>query len=368
MNKVFVNGAIAKKDDFLYFSARYFNALLRTNINTNNTEYIRRFDKESGCEKLHSKAFTYGNYIWFIPHFGELIACFNTLNNEIEYFEIGEPFCYDGVMGDHILRDAKGREYPPKFVNAGYIDENRLFLVPADIQRMIIIDLEHREVIQREIDNNPREELLGVGACCGTKIWMAPYFGKDIYIVDYNSGESLRISKPKELGAFYGLSAWKNTIVISDNINRIFYYDANTYQMSEKKLNVDVLTNGKGVRDIKIIGDEVFLLPLDSELIIKYGIRSEKVEICSSRKNIEIGTLQLVSTDSVSLFFASYTYGFWGYVNENGMININSIEVDKDTYIQIIKDNYTKMELRKRMKNAITLEEEIPLSLYLECI
>ena len=98
-----------------FFSALEINALLRMDLLSGKAECVCRFEKEKGSRSLHGKAFCYGKQIWFIPLFGEFIACYHTDRKEMEYFEV--PKRRTGTLGRdtfwlHTTREMLNRFFP----------------------------------------------------------------------------------------------------------------------------------------------------------------------------------------------------------------------------------------------------------------
>lgn len=368
MSNIFASGAAAMKDNYIYFSARDYNALLRVDINTNKLDYLGQFSVEKCPERIHSKAYTYNENIWFIPLFGENIACLNTVTNAIEYFEIADSFFYEGVMANNILKDSKGNIFTPKFLDAGFIDEHNLFLVPADLHDLVIIDLFNCKVTNIPLEINLYDELFGVGICYGNEIWLIPYWGEEILIVDYKTQKTHRLSKPKGLGRFFGGTAVKDTIIFTDRMDELICYSANTYKMSKKSLNIGMQLNKYGVRDMTVINDNLFLFPLDSGVVVHHNMKSGETKTCIFSNDINLGTLQLISTNNDAIFFISYTYGFWGEINSKGETRINYFDISKKDMVSLLTDNFTRKGKEEKLSLGIFSEELIPVEVFLKFI
>ena len=120
-----LSAAVAVKDEEVYFSALYYNALLKMNIRTGITEFLCSFEKEKKIESIHVKAFCYESLIWFIPQYGEYIACYNIDGNSIEYFDVPGEIHYCPEMEEYYLSN-HGERIVPKYFDAGRIDEENV--------------------------------------------------------------------------------------------------------------------------------------------------------------------------------------------------------------------------------------------------
>lgn len=357
----------------VFFSALDFNALLKMNLLSGKTEYICKFEKEKGSQRLHVKAFGYQNRIWFIPLFGKLLACFNVDRNEMEYFEI--PKRVEGRLGkDEFWLHTSEGSLRPQFFDAGKINEKKIYLIPATSDTVVILNMETNSIQSFFGVVDVDKELIGCGTVCGDKLWMAPYIGKYLISLDMKSGEIERIEYGYELGQYFGICSFENRLWFSpQKKNQILIYDINQgkfkqidYSNTDEQYNLQ--RAGCSYRDIVLFNKSIYLLSGDSERIINLDKEGNYICNLDSTKEHNFGVLIRMEEQEGKLFIFSYSYGYVMSIDHKNKLKIyGRAKIEEDKFETICNDNNILVDFCNQFLDGIP-EENLGLSNYIKAI
>lgn len=263
----------------VYFSSFRFNGLFEMDLATQKVRYAVRFHEEKEQWAIYYRyAFLYENEAWFIPMQGAYIVVVNLDSFEVHYIEPpGEKKQYEGRAADY------------KYFQSGMIGDKYIYLIPTDMDTLLIIDMETKEVhpirvslqnkrrnfgaydngklfIKNEgenriliIDLNTKDtkeiywDCSGIVSqeitCADRKLWMCP--GRESFI-QYMDLETEKI-ECISLGEFYEPSCIYQSIETIDNKilflpatgYKVLLYDTEQEQLSEVKLGEDILYDNK---------------------------------------------------------------------------------------------------------------------------
>lgn len=264
----------------LYASAVNINGLFELDLVSHKLKYIKSFIKEKACFAIHKMAFLYKNEAWFIPQNGKYITVINLDTLEMQF--IKPPF-------------GRINEKAVSMINAVYytgdiIEERYLYLIPTNIDTLLIIDLENKKLypfydisveddfflfgayvneniylwtrlknvlMKLNIRTNVREffqwkypvEAFGESINYNEKIWRCPFKEEYVLVMDLNAEEIEKIP----LNESYDLDCNYEQIQMFDNKmflvpwqgNKILELDINSKKIFQKYLQEDLLENGK---------------------------------------------------------------------------------------------------------------------------
>lgn len=359
-------------DDDVFFSALDFNALFKMNLLSGKTEYICKFEKEKGLSQLHIKAFRYGNQIWFIPLFGEYIISFNTDENKINYFDI--PKKVEGKMGiaDFWLHTRTGN-LRPKFFDAGKIDDERLYLVPATSDAVIILDMKKGSLKAYYGVIDVKQEFIGSSTLCGNKLWMAPYMGSQLIGVDIESGDVERVECPSELGSYFGICSFENKIWFSpQNEKWSLFYDIalkkfEYIRIENKELRDRIQVCEHKYRDAVLFRENIWFLPADSETIICMDPISEKSSRLYLPKDCDFGVLIGLEIYEDKLFILSYSRGYLMSIDNNKKLTVlKGASIDENEFYKILNGELLR-EFYYQFLNTVP-EDKLGLQNYIRIV
>jgi hypothetical protein len=121
------------ENDELWFSNIRFNALMKMNIKTGDTEMISVFPgRERESENLHCRVIKAGDRLFFIPYISNIVHV------------------WDLKKGAFLPNIEIGPEENAKYVAAAVDDENKLWIVPENLLKpIVIIDTGRCEIADR---------------------------------------------------------------------------------------------------------------------------------------------------------------------------------------------------------------------------
>ncbi len=321
--------AIAVKGEDVYFSALYYNALLRMNLRTGRTEYLCSFEKEKKIIGIHLKAFCHKSSVWFMPQYGEYIACYDIDKNKMEYFDFPGKI-YDRPCMEKYCLNVQGERIVPKYSDAGWIDKENIYLIPAGTETAVILNLETKKMSNISNIINSENEYFGCGTYYEEKIWMAPYEGNQLVSLDIHTGEISRIDCEQELGIFYGICGYKGKIWFSSRTEEgVLFLDIQKQKYGKMPCRgIDFKPGKETYRGIVNFNDTLWMMPYEAEKII-YLNAEEKCFIEYDR-NIEPGwgVMMIVNAEDDSMYAVSDTYNY--------LICLHKERADYDIYTPAI--------------------------------
>lgn len=328
----------AVMEDYVFFSALEINALLRMDLLSGKTECVCRFEKEKGSRSLHGKAFCYGKQIWFIPLFGEFIACYHTDRKEMEYFEV--PKRRTGTLGrDTFWLHTNEGDVKPVFSDAGRFDDHKLYLVPAVSDAVIILDMKTGSLTPFYDVIDVENELMGCGAICGDQLWMAPYIGNQLICLDMKTGEKERHKCTCELGCYFGICALEENLWFSlHDKGRILIY--NTLKKQFRRTDMADPENGSQIdpyryRDIFSFNGNIWMLPAESERIILVNPTDGRITGIYPPEKVNLGTMVGMEAHKNGVFF--YSYAGVMDIDHDGKITAYKVSIDENEFLKVCR-------------------------------
>ena len=369
MYRIVPSGA-AINGEYAYFSARDYNALLRTNLHTYNTEYLCKFERETCNERIHIKAFSHEDDVWFIPLYGEHIAKYNIKNNNLKYFklDIGRHSSAS-IKECSIFDDGNDEEYSPTFLYANLIDDERIFMVPAALNNLIVLNMNVEKMDKIEFEYNFENELFSLGISKGDKIWLLPYSGTEMVALDYKTGNCSRIKMPEGMQGYYGGAVLDNGFVISESNSRYYLYSEESNEF--ECINTGIKSEGKNgnkVREMIRYKDNIYFLPNCSEEIFILNTKSKCITQIENNYGFVLGMLQFVTVKDDKLICYSFTEGIFFVIEGNKIAECIKCAIDDNTLNKLLIEKYGSNVIEKVSINGVISEESMGLNNYLKLL
>lgn len=315
----------------IFASAVNINGLIQLDLVTREMKYIKRFLKEKACFAIHRMAFLHENEAWFIPQNGRYIAIINLDTLDIQYIE--PPF-------KQINKKAVSK------INAVYysgdvIDGRYLYLIPTNIDTLLLIDLETRELYPY-YDVPGKDEYFLTGTYAKESIQLWPWSGNTIVEINLRTGAKNRFNWKYAPETFSDAVCFKNKAWFcpsySDFILTIDLFTNETVEIPLNGYFEPECTYGQVQRH----RESLFFLPHQGNKILKYDTNKEEltekilpVDLLEDGKN---GFCKLFSNEHVLL--ASFEKNTLLICDEK-MHDFQTIpiEIDREILWQELKKN-----------------------------
>lgn len=364
MYSVNLSCAIAVKKGYMYFSARNYNALMRTELKTGKTEFLCNFEKELPMEGLHVKAVNFQNEIWFIPLYGKYITIYDIEKNTLDYLEVpgkelDADFCREYCIeyNDNII--------VPKFIDAGWIDKEFLYLVPMGIDTLSFLDLQRRTVQPIAYEMN-REELFGKGTVYQDELWIAPYKGNCFTNVNLNTYRIQKVNSGIDLGNYYGVCSYDGKLWFAPSgVKKFFSMDLVKKEFEE--IQLPDLYRGTYFRDCICFQDKIWLLPYDLECILQYCPQTESFAEVRSKSQFSFHNMIAISMEESYCYVLSYADNYVAKIGRN-IENIITSKITENQVWNILEKNYGNINSFIRNKASVIMEEEIGLGNFVKLL
>ncbi len=311
MYNINLSTAVAVKGDNAYFSALYHNALLRMNMQTEKTEYLCSFEKEKKIIGIHGKSFCYKELVWFIPQYGEYIACYDIDANKMEYIDVPGKIYGRPCMEKYCL-DNQGERILPKYSDAGWIDGENIYLVPAATDTALILNVKTKKISKTFHLTYHENEYFGCGTYYEGKIWMAPYEGHHLISLDICTNEIQRIDCEREQGIFYGICGYRERIWFSSLTDKgVMFWDIQEKKYGELPcMDMDFKYGKRTYRDIVKYSDTLWLFPWEAEKIIFLDNEKQLFVEYESKVKQGFGVMLEVDMCKDSMYAVSYSHNY----------------------------------------------------------
>lgn len=271
-----IEAAAVEYRGYIYFCQPQTNAFFRINVESEKTEFLCFLHTEKKDEGYRS-AFRYKNYAWYIPWQAEAILCVDLETFHMEYYDI--PYA---------KKNDKGlTTYPfAYFHSSGRINEEEIFLVPTGTDTAVIINMKERDIKAHKGIIDVENEVMWYGTCVGDNIWMAPYEGKRLIIMDYKTGEVKSLPWKYESMQYSGMLYWNNKIWFAPNkADNMLVYDLETKEYEKISMG-ECYNPDYTYLEIKYYDGKIWILSWWSNNILLYD--PEKKEWSSIAKDSEI--------------------------------------------------------------------------------
>lgn len=328
----------------LYISSIAGNDLFQYDWMTGKLSYFLSFDEEKDVEYLYRCAIIYKNKAWFIPQCAEKIAVVDLETRNVDYIKVNYKWIESRVSF--------------KFSTAGIFENHFLYLVPYDIDTLLIINMLTGEVIEHNGISSHEQ-----------KYCDAVYINEWLYLIPWTASSALKLYvKNGERKAFswqWGKQQYIRAILDKENeevwmvpasASQIAIYDLkgnswNTINYEGKLIehSCDYINSIYG----KIIDDNVIICPYDSDQIMLVGRRSKIIE------------KTIIKNKSATPFFMKIVDGKEFYAIVEGSNIIFKYNKGKNTFERKFAcvDNSSKFwncrdeKIEEKVKNNTTFNE-----------
>lgn len=176
-------GASLIYEEYLYFTARYYNGLFRMKIGSDDVELVMVFDEKKVDLILYSQMYLYNGKLWLIPWQAEKIAVVDMQTHETEY-----------IVPLYKQKHEIGKDYHEVLFYSGAVyHEKYLFLCPCAVDTILVINMETREITPYYGAVKPDEYFLFcIYDDAHDVVWMHPQIGCEMIMFCVNTGEIIR--------------------------------------------------------------------------------------------------------------------------------------------------------------------------------
>ncbi|GFI07882.1 MAG: hypothetical protein HFI21_05015 [Lachnospiraceae bacterium] len=285
----------------IFASAIYINGLFSIDLNTHILTYIKCFSKEIPQYAIHRAAFLYKNEAWFIPQHGRYIAIVNLETLEIDYLE--PPF-------QKINKSAITK------INAVYysgriIEEKYLYLVPTNIDALLVIDLEYKKMYPY-FDVTTENEFFLFGAYAKESVYLLSYSGNILKEVNLKTNTQKQYPWKYPFEAFAEITCYRDKLWFSPICSDfILCMDLDTKECEEIPMK-ELYDSGCMYEQLQVYKDTLFFIPFQGNRILKLETDtrhlSQKVLSQEMLENGSNGFTKLYSENN--MIFASFQKGF----------------------------------------------------------
>lgn len=263
----------------IYASAIHVNGLFQLDLYTHEVIRICKFTEEESCYAIHRKAFLYEHEAWFVPQNGKYIAVVNLDSFEIEYLN---------PIFNKINKCAVSRTNA-MYYSGEIIEDRYLYLVPANVDTLLLIDLKTKELYPYyNVQEGDEYFLYGI------------YIEGYVYLFPINKNRIIEINLRTDERKQY---TWKDSAFV---YKQVIYFNEKLWFSPFDSKNIlifDLVKKGlesiplgefynpKFTYDeIAVEEDNIFFIPFQADKILKYNInKGEFSEIYLERKLLENG-------------------------------------------------------------------------------
>lgn len=329
----------------IFASAVNINGLIQLDLVTREMKYIKRFLKEKACFAIHRMAFLHENEAWFIPQNGRYIAIINLDTLDIQYIE--PPF-------KRINKKAVSK------INAVYysgdiIDGRYLYLIPTNIDTLLLIDLETRELYPYYNVTEKNEYFLtGTYVKESIKLW--PWSGNTIVEINLRTGAKNRFDWKYAPETFSDAVRYKNKAWFcpsySDFILTIDLFTNETVEIPLNGYFEPECTYGQ----VQSYRESMFFLPHQGNKILNYDTNKEEL----AEKNLPDDLLEEGKNGFCKLF--SNEHVLLASFEKNALLICDETMHDFQTIPIEIDREILRQELKKDkdLKYGDLVNSEIP--------
>lgn len=304
----------------LYFSAMTHNGFYEMNLNTKKVTYLASFSKECMSYTLHRTAFVYGHYGWFVPQRGRYIVKVDLETLDMKYYDV------------FLEADVEKRNLA--FIAAIKIDENRICVIPREINDIVIIDMKNSSIEKLENVLDREKELAMDGLMDGNSLYVFFKYGSYYAKIDLSTGKR----EDFEMDVLvWSVLKHKNQIwVITGESKKMVCYDLE----KEKVVNEFILDKNTKYLGMVQVENKIMGLPFCAPSFLYVDTETKEIykEIPKQIKlpNYSNKTMQVDSGDGYY-----FSIGEVGVFAEycNGKMKYCNIEMDtKEFFEELAKD------------------------------
>lgn len=250
----------------IFASAVDINGLIQLDLTTREVKYIKIFSKEKACFAIHRMAFLHENEAWFVPQNGRYIAIVNLDTLDIQYIE--PPF-------KRINKNAVSK-INSVYYSGDIIDGRYLYLIPTNIDTLLLIDLETRELYPY-FDVPEKNEYFLTGTYVKGFIQLWPWSGNTIVEINLRTGAKNRFNWKYAPETFSNAVCYKNKVWFCPSYSDfILTIDLITKKALEISLN-GCFEPKCTYEQVQSYRESLFFLPHQGNKILKYNTNKEEL-------------------------------------------------------------------------------------------
>ena len=328
----------------IYASAREVNGLFQVDLVTKEISYKKIFLKEKTDWAIYRMAFLYKNEAWFIPGRGKYITVVNLDTLNIDYFEV--PFKW---INKEALAQNKS-----VYSSGGMIDQKFLYLIPANIDTLLVIDLERKKLYPYYDVANP-EEILQVGVCVKESIYMLSERKNNMIKINLRTKAMERYSCPWSCKAYAGIVHHDTELwCVSCYGDYIFSIDLDTQKIKEILLERDFYEKFM-YHELIIEEDELFLLPRADCKILKINMDTMETKVLyfetGLTRNRNVALRKLSSSNTIIMdCFANNSILVYDKIK--GVFQEFKLSIEKEILLKKMKEENISLNIERLRCNG----------------
>lgn len=336
---------IEYNNQIIFSEFNSINGLFSLNIKSQEVSFLKLFEKEQLSPKLHRAAFLYKNEAWFIPQKARYIANVNLKTFDITYYDT--PYHNKNINADDYCAYIKGH----------IVQERYLYLIPHDIDTVLIIDMESHKLYPFYDVINLETELMADGVIIEDKLLLFPWEGKFYTMVNLRTDKRNKKEWMFRDGSFWSVRHVDKKIWFSPIKEKyILCVDIET-----GKSNKLLLPNSENQYcDMMKVDDKLIFLPYQTAnfLIVNQRTFEMQVELIKEKEEIVLKTPNVISQINareksiLTMGLIGYLY-FWDKKRTVIPIEIDSSKFLKQVYDYLTKKGYFDELVKK--KDIVTL-------------
>ena len=256
----------------LYASAKEINGLFCLDLKTQELVFIKRFSMEKEVRGVYRNAFLYKNEAWFIPGRGQNIAIVNLDTLKIEYCEF--PF---RKKNRKVVSQMRGID-SSIYVSGGIIAHQFLYLIPLNVDALIIVDMKKKEFYPYYDAVEPDGHLLS-GTYAKGNIYILPRKGNNLIEINLKTKKKRIYILPKlnMLDQYAGIAYYNNRLwIVHQEGAFILRIDLNARNPQIIEFQ-DIYRKGYAYHNVFVVGNKLFLLPYLSDRILKINMDNGQI-------------------------------------------------------------------------------------------
>lgn len=321
----------------LYIASAQNNELYEYDCKTECLHYITCFEKEKDIPYLYRTCVVYKEKAWFIPQLAENIAVVDLNTFEIEYIPLKYKWIEDSVS--------------LKCTAAGIYQSHYLYVIPCDIDSVILIDMDTKDIRTLDVRSNHEE-----------KYSDAYYYNGYLYCIPWTADGILKINvatgETQQQEWQFGKKQYSQTVVDYEK-EEVWFTPAQATNILKLNLEKEewsifpLLENqGKNVENYigsyygKIIGSHVFMLPFSSKKII--AVNKNDGSVNSYEYDMEKDTIPFFKP-----IYSNKLYAVIEYTNSLLLYNEKRDCFEKKELNLIIDNALKKMRYEKMQSKII---------------
>lgn len=322
----------------LYIASSQNNELFEYDCKTEQLRYITCFEKEKDVAYLYRIAIIYKEEAWFIPQLADNIAIVNLNTFKINYIPLNYKWLDDPVT--------------LKCTAAGIYKEHYLYIIPYDIDSVMLIDMDTKNIRVLDIMKNHNEKYCDA-YYYNDYLYCIPWMAEDILKINVETGET------QQLEWKFGKKQYSQTVVDYEKAE-VWFTPAGAINIVKLDLVKNEWFSFPFLKSIEndienyygeIIGNKVFMFPFCSKKIT--AVNKNDLSICSYEYETETNVVPFFKPlyGNKFYFVIEYTNDLL-YYNE-GKNCFESKKLDLNIDYAFKKMRYKKMQNQIAEDNVV---------------